>query len=117
MKLALIVAVVLAAVVVGSRVLRRNGFSLKYTAGLSAPVENEQQYVERVLREFLAGDGGKRDWDDFTSCPLRTPALERIRTQAALVDLPLDHGGRAVLIDLLREADRVADDAQAYNNS
>jgi hypothetical protein len=105
MKLAALGTLVLTLVAIARRYLRSIGFSLKNTAGQSAPVESERQYVLRMLRDFLSGDGGERDWDDFTSCPLEDPKLDQIRIDAASVDLPLDEAGYAKLSQLLEQAE------------
>jgi hypothetical protein len=39
--------------------------------------------VARYIDDFLAGSGGRWDWDDFISIPLEDPELEVIRKQCA----------------------------------
>ncbi|MBB4147029.1 hypothetical protein ACFSUK_34585 [Sphingobium scionense] len=68
-------------------------------------MKNERQYTVEMISAFLAGTGGKWDWDDFTSCPLHDAQMESIRRRALAVDLPLDEEGAAVLRSLLAEAD------------
>lgn len=73
-------------------------------------MKDERQYIVETIRAFLAGQGGKWDWDDFTSCSLRNPQLDSIRRRASEVDLPLDEEGTAVLQNLLAEADAAYSD-------
>ena len=68
-------------------------------------MKDERHYTVETISAFLAGNGGKWDWDDFTSCPLRDARMESIRRRALAVDLPLDEEGAAVLQILLAEAD------------
>jgi hypothetical protein len=69
----------------------------------------EALYVVETIRAFLDGTGGDWDWDDFISCSLRDPGLDRIRVRAGAVDLPLDRAGRSDLEALLKEAERLAE--------
>lgn len=55
------------------------------------------------LEDFLDGRGGDWDWDDFTSIPITDQSLERIRLEAASVDLPLTEDGRATLRQLAEQ--------------
>ncbi|HEX7874743.1 MAG TPA: hypothetical protein VF475_17665 [Sphingobium sp.] len=59
---------------------------------------------------FLNGSAGKWDWDDFTSCSLRSAALDQIRRRAAAVELPLDEEGAATLKALLDEVEQFTGD-------
>lgn len=70
--------------------------------------EKEMAYAIQSIRDFLQGDGGKWDWDDFTSCSLRNPDIDGIRKRALSVDLPLDDEGRTTLEELLQEAQMLA---------
>ncbi|WP_214648344.1 hypothetical protein, partial [Sphingobium yanoikuyae] len=56
-------------------------------------MKDERQYTVETISGFLAGTGGKWDWDDFTSCALRDARMESIRRRALAVDLPLDEEG------------------------
>ena len=50
--------------------------------------------VANVIEAFLNGTGGQWDWDEFTSCPISDPELDRVRQRcAALYDesAPLGH--------------------------
>ncbi|MBG6118998.1 MULTISPECIES: hypothetical protein [unclassified Sphingobium] len=71
--------------------------------------EKEMAYAIQSIRNFLQDEGGKWDWDDFTSCSLRDPVLNSIRKKASLVDLPLDDEGRAILESLLVEVRALAE--------
>lgn len=64
----------------------------------------ELNYTVKSIQNFLNDNGGKWDWDDFTSCSLRNPNLNSIRKRALSVDLPLDDEGRVMLENLLIEA-------------
>lgn len=70
--------------------------------------QQEAAYASRTILTFLDGSCGEYDWDDFTSCPLSDPAVERIRRSALAVDLPVDVEGQSILITLANEADRLA---------
>ncbi len=76
--------------------------------GQSRLMRDERQYVVVMITAFLNGFGSRTDWDDFTSGPLRDVELDRIRRCAAAIELPLDAEGRAVLQDLLDQAELVA---------
>jgi hypothetical protein len=39
--------------------------------------------VRRIINAFVDGTGGRWDWDDFISVPLKDPELERVRLLAA----------------------------------
>lgn len=76
-------------------------------------MRDERQYVIDILTAFLAGSGGARAWDDFTSSSLRDVELDRIRRCAAVVELPLDASGKATLQALLLQAELVNGDDPA----
>lgn len=68
----------------------------------------DASYVVRTIRAFVDGSGGDRDWDDFTSCPLREPQLDDIRRRASNVDLPCGRAEIAQLEALAVEAEQLA---------
>ncbi|MBT2185847.1 hypothetical protein [Sphingobium nicotianae] len=70
-------------------------------------MRDERQYVIVMITAFLNGFGSRTDWDDFTSGPLRDAELNRIRQCALAIELPLDADGRAVLKELLAQAELV----------
>ena len=70
--------------------------------------QEEAADAARVIRTFLDGTCGPYDWDDFTSCSLRDPLVDRIRLRASGVDLPVDADGQRELSALADEADRLA---------
>jgi hypothetical protein len=70
----------------------------------------ERGYVIAAISSFLDGSARRRDWDDFTSRPLRDAELDRIRLCAAAVDLPLDGEGVATLRALIDQAELVPGD-------
>ncbi|HEY1124257.1 MAG TPA: hypothetical protein VGE65_01380 [Sphingobium sp.] len=72
-------------------------------------MRDEADYVIETITAFLKGSSGPWDWRRFTLSPLRDAELERIRRCAAAVELPLDTEGRAVLQDLLEQAELVGD--------
>jgi hypothetical protein len=61
--------------------------------------------VAGFLRDFIDGTGGNWDWDDFTSVPISSPALETIRSEAATIPLPIDDAGLQKLRELLARAE------------
>ncbi len=65
---------------------------------------NEQRHVVDTIDAFLNGSSAKWDWDDFTSCSLRSAKLDSIRRRAAALDLPLNGEGEAILKALRDEA-------------
>ena len=69
---------------------------------------DEAAYTVKTIRAFIDGTGGAWDWDDFTSCSLRDPELDRIRKLAGAVDLPVGREERAALEVLAQEAERLA---------
>ena len=71
--------------------------------------DKELKYTVKSLQDFLLDSGQKWDWDDFTSCPLRNVDLNSIRKRALSVELPLDDEGRAILENLLEEAQALAE--------
>ena len=68
---------------------------LKGTADLTA------EDVESYLEDFLDGESGDWDWDDFSSIPITDPELDRIREEALHMGLPLGEAERLRLVDLL----------------
>jgi hypothetical protein len=71
---------------------------------------NEQRHVVDTIDAFLNGSSAEWDWDDFTSCSLRSAKLDSIRCRAAAVDLPLDAEGEANLKALREEAAILVED-------
>lgn len=78
------------------------------TLPFDRPAKRSPAEVAAYLRDFLNESGGEWDWDDFTSIPIRDPALEDIRGQAAMLELPLTANGRSKLETLLARADTLA---------
>jgi hypothetical protein len=70
-------------------------------------MRDERQYVITAIRSFLDGSSGKWDWDDFTSCSLRTARLDEMRRRVAVVELPLDIEGEATLREILEAAEQL----------
>jgi hypothetical protein len=64
--------------------------------------DREPAEVAQFISNFLNGTGGEWDWDDFTSVPITNPALEAIRAEAEMVQLPLNSTGRLALESLLK---------------
>jgi hypothetical protein len=64
--------------------------------------DREPAEVAQFISNFLSGTGGEWDWDDFTSVPITNPALEAIRAEAEMVQLPLNSTGRLALESLLK---------------
>ena len=73
-------------------------FGLKNSQDLTA------EDVASYLEGFIEDRSGDWDWDDFTSIPITNPALEAIRQEAAMVQLPVDDAGDAKLRELLTRA-------------
>jgi hypothetical protein len=69
---------------------------------------DEATYAVQTIRAFLEGTGGAHEWDDFTSCSLRDPELNRIRKLARAVELPAGREERATLETLAQQAERLA---------
>jgi len=69
--------------------------------------DRDTNEVTSYISNFLNDAGGEWDWDDFTSVPITDPALEAIRAEAVMVELPLDAAGRAKLENLLLRAKSV----------
>ena len=65
--------------------------------------------VALCLRNFIDGNGGSYDWDEFTSVPIENPHLEDIRRRAAEVDIPVTSEGLITLRGLLDEVERLLD--------
>jgi hypothetical protein len=61
--------------------------------------------VADYLRQFLDGEGGDWDWDDFTSAPIADPVLENIRVRALNSGPPFDDQAMIGLRELLAEAE------------
>lgn len=57
--------------------------------GLNNSADLTREGVLGYLEDFIDGRGGDWDWDDFTSIPIRDPSLDRVREEAASVELPL----------------------------
>lgn len=70
-------------------------------------LQQEAAYVAKAIAAFLDGTGGERDWDDFTSLRLHNQTLDGIRRRALAVNLPVDDDGKAILLSLQAEAERV----------
>src|SRR5277367_4443040 len=49
----------------------------------NATMDRSPQDVAGFLRDFIAGEGGDWDWDEFESVPITDPVLDHIRTEAA----------------------------------
>ena len=52
-------------------------------------VERTKNEVAEIISDFLQGNGGKWDWDDFISVHIKDKSLEAIRAQCAA--LPEDY--------------------------
>lgn len=50
------------------------------------PLRRTKKDVERTLEDFLKGQGGPYDWDDFLTFPIADPRLELVRVRCAAVD-------------------------------
>lgn len=72
------------------------------------PARLSASEIVLYIDDFLNGRGEPFDWDDFTSIKLADPDLDRIRSRAADVRLPVDRYGRLTLEELLREARALA---------
>ena len=64
--------------------------------------------VAAYLRNFVDGQGGEWDWDEFISVPIADQTLEAIRQRAAAIELPVTDVGVATLRELLGETERLA---------
>lgn len=69
--------------------------------GLRPATDLRATDVEGHLEDILECHGADMEWQEFTRRPIRDPRLDRIRQEAATVELPLSAAGRATLIDLL----------------
>ncbi len=49
--------------------------------GWGATIDRSKEEVITYIENFIAGEGGDWDWDDFTSVPIADPRLERVRQQ------------------------------------
>jgi hypothetical protein len=77
-------------------------------AGLFASAEKRSaDEVADYLRNFVNGQGGEWDWDDFTSVPIADAQLESVRLRAEAVDVPLTEQGATILRELLAEVERL----------
>lgn len=65
-------------------------------------------YAAQTIRAFLQETAGPHDWDDFTSCSLRDPEMDRIRKLARAVELPVGPEELATLEVLAEKAERLA---------
>ena len=45
-------------------------------------VNRTGEEVAKIIRDFIRGEGGEWDWDDFESFGIKDPVLERIRLEA-----------------------------------
>lgn len=70
--------------------------------------ERSAEEVAGYIRDFLEGSGGDWDWDDFTSATIKSPALDSIRDEACMIDLPLTPAGADELKQLLVKAEALA---------
>jgi len=70
--------------------------------------ERSAEEVAGYIRDFLEGSGGDWDWDDFTSVTIKSPALDSIRDEACMIDLPLNAAGADKLKELLAKAEALA---------
>jgi len=59
--------------------------------------------VAGFLRDFIQGQGGEWDWDDFESVPITDPKLDRIRREGARAGPPNPDLGK--MADLLHQAE------------
>lgn len=71
--------------------------------------QQDAAHISQIIKAFLDGSGGDWDWDDFTSCPISDPHLDSIRGRAAPVERPGGDQERAILEDLAKEADHLAE--------
>lgn len=67
--------------------------------------ESSADEVAEALRNHLGGGHGPWDWDDFTSVPIKDPALESIRSRALALDDPSTDQSLNVVAGLLAEAE------------
>lgn len=80
------------------------------TMPFERPQKRTAEEVAQYIRNFLEDSGGEWDWDDFACIPLSDHRLESIRQRAASVALPISNEGRCALLDLLAEAETLAED-------
>ena len=73
-----------------------------------AQQREDAAYAAHTINAFLEGTGRAHDWDDFTSCSLCDPEVNRIRKLALAIDVPVSREGRAALQVLAEQAERLA---------
>ena len=67
------------------------------------PKEISSKEVRDYLQDMINASGTAFDWDDFTSIRIKNPELEKIRSQASEIELPINEAGKQKLRDLLKE--------------
>lgn len=45
-------------------------------------VKRSGEEAAKIIRDFIKGEGGDWDWDDFESLAIENPVLEQIRQEA-----------------------------------
>jgi len=78
--------------------------------GKSPNRRQQARYAARSIRSCLDGSGDAWGWDDFTSCSLTDPNVDRIRRLAGTVALPLGEDDTQTLIALAEKAEGIAAD-------
>lgn len=69
-------------------------------------VKRSGEEVAKYIRDFINGEGGEWDWDDFESFPIADPDLERIRQEAFRAGPPNPNLGRLAELAAQAEAHR-----------
>jgi hypothetical protein len=55
----------------------------------SAPQPSRSDVV-RIISDFVDGKSGEWDWDDFTSCPLKDPELDKVRRECTGLETDIE---------------------------
>jgi hypothetical protein len=76
--------------------------------GIGQSTDRSADEVAGFIRDFIEGSGGKWDWDDFISVPIKAPELESVRAEASMVELPISPTGIDELKRLLAKAEALA---------
>ena len=71
----------------------------------SRPKQRTAADVAKFLGDFAEETGDDYDWDDLTSIPIADPALEALRQEAEMIQLPITPEGRKTLASLRARAE------------
>lgn len=73
-----------------------------------------RQDVIRIIDQFLSGEGGPYDWDDFLTLPISDNSLDQVRRRCANVDWNSRNGKESIRQILVEISDDTSSEGSKH---